>query len=283
MEDSGQIISITSDYVNNIFTTATHVYKYPLAYAVKSGVTTGTVLTKGFVPVEVVELFDFVGTKNWWDTELSIKPANVRVNIPLQLPPVLMLINTTGNLSFINSVEPVNVSSGGFITFPVNGSPADVLAFRKSISTPEMVSQLFTFIGSPELGNGSSAVINPVDFIFQSFLSKTSALLRVKFTTTDQLASFQEYLSLIKDALPPNILLIILCDLIVGGEVMNLNTEQVNDTVSTAHPSTIHSDLIQFNNTTGPGLTIKDMGFSRVIISELTSADYRNISLIVPS
>jgi hypothetical protein len=297
----GTIRSITQDNDYQIFITDTDVYRYPLAYVPKSTATIGYTINPGDVLVEAVELFDNVNENSWWLSEISIKPNTTtsildiqnwffggnelrpdsRVNLPFTLPPVLLLGSYRGGLTFNNTTELVTVDINGNVSFPVSGCPADVKAFLTQISSPNFITAIANYANAT-FDSTHPVLINPVDFIFQSFLESTTALLRIKFQTLDQIPLFYQYFNAIEETLPPNIFIMILCDIQVGGEIISVNNiNSVPDYCTTLKPGPQEIDYVKFGTAAGPGLVINDMTLSRTISAGLTSEDYRTISLTV--
>ena len=226
-----------------------------------------------------VDLFDNVNSPNWWQTKLTLCNS---APLPLQLPPTLFLGGADYCVSFANTAEPVTLNpSTGAITFPAQGSPKNVTNFLSAISTPAFLSSLEIYTGHAlDSAHSYTATINPVDFIFRSFLRTSTAMLRVKFTSTDDLANFINYFNAIRPTLPPQILLLIVCDLSLPTEVLELNTV-INDanSLQIALPYQATNDVINLNGSSG--LAINDMSSTRNLFnfSSILSGDIRNISL----
>ena len=293
------ISSITVVGSNRLITTDTGVYSYPTSYQLKSGITTGTVLKIGDVPVKAVELFDQVNDPNWWQTDLGvdistpstrtvIDPTGASSSltvqsglalVPLELPASMLLVSCKHALRFMNTAEPVTLDSNQKLVFPVHGSYTDVQTFQKSLKTAGMLALVNTQV-SPALSPSNPVnVINPVDFIFKAFLKSASALLRVKFIDTNQLGIFEEFFRVVYDMLPPNILLIVLCDLSVPGETYQMDANTLDTTLRTYYPLQKTNDVVSFNS--GSGLVITDMAMNRVILSDPIT-EIRHVSLVVP-
>jgi hypothetical protein len=300
IDEVSTIASIAIVGSNRVFTTDTGVYSYPTSYQLKSGITTGTVLQIGDVPVKAVELFDQVNKANWWQTELgvdistpnartvidptgassSLTVQSGRALVPLELPPSMLLISSDYALRFMNTAEPVSLDGDHQLVFPVHGSYYDVKRFQNSLKNNGMLALVNSQI-SPILSPSNPVnVINPVDFIFKAFLKSASALLRVKFLDINQLGIFEEFFGVIYDMLPPNVLLIVLCDVVVPGDTYQMNTNTLDNSMSTYYPLQKTNDVVSFNS--GSGLVIKDMATSRVIVADPIT-EIRQISLVVPS
>lgn len=285
---------------NRVITTDTGVYSYPTTYQLKSGITTGAVLKAGDVPVKAVELFDQVNDPNWWQNDLGvdistpttrtvIDPTGASSSLtvqsglaplPLELPPSMMLISSKGALRFQNTASLVYLDSNNQLVFPVQGRYHDVLNFQQSLKTAGMLALVNTQV-SPALSPSHPVnVINPVDLIFKAFLKSASALLRVKFLDTNQLGIFEEFFGVVSEMLPPNILLIVLCDVNMPGETYQMNTNTLDTGMHTYYPLQKTNDVVSFNS--GSGLVIKDMATNRVIVSNPIT-EIRHVSLVVPS
>ena len=230
-----------------------------------------------------VDLFDHINTPNWWTSNLTIRTSTP---LPLQLPPTMFLGGKDFAVSFANTVDLVTLNPiSGAIAFPVTGDPANVTNFLAYISTPAFLSSLEIYAGHAlDIAHSYSATINPVDFIFRSFLRASTALLRVRFTSTNQLAGFVNYFNAIRVTLPPQILLLIVCDLTLDPEVLELNSV-INDSNSLqiAFPNQQTNEVINLNGSTG--FSIKEMGSTRDLTSytSILSGDLRNISLTIAS
>jgi hypothetical protein len=265
------------------------VYHFPAGYPLKATTTIGASVKKGDVLVEALELYDNVNKPEWWQTEFSVSDNN----LPFTLPKHLLIGNYKHSLTFLNEVSPVSVDLDGNITFPVNGSIGDVKTFLNFISNADFQASVEDYLGyALDSGHSYTGMINPVDFIFKSCLKSSTALLRIKFLNMEQLSAFHDYFNAIRPTLPPHIILMVLCDIEVGNEVFELNSIlDDSGTTTGAVPLTnglqlsyalpIQSDNIDMNY--GSGLLISDMGFSRVILSNISSNDLKIISLTIPS
>jgi hypothetical protein len=295
------IQSILSDNGYNVFVTNTGAYRYPNTYTIKPGIIVSSVLNIGDVPVEVVEVYDEVNTANWWQTQLGINistpttryvidpthqsgllvPVTGLSLVPLVLPASMILVSANYSVQFNNDLEPISLDNNGFPIFPVIGNPTDVANYQASLKNTAFLNLVNTQISPPLSNSNPVNVINPVNFIFNCILKSCAALLRIKFFTTDQVAAFQQYFEAVKDMLPPNIFLIVLCDIgNVGDEIYQMNTEVIDDGMRTYQPLQKTNDLVSFNS--GSGLLIKDMSPSRVIVTNPISP-ITGVSLTIAS
>lgn len=169
-----------------------------------------------------VQLFDNVNTPGWWNSDLALFSGT---QIPLQLPQTMFYGTYKYGVQFVNSATGyVHLSSTGAITFDagmVLGCASDIALFEQSISTPAFLAVLQAYLAAnsfPVLTTSVSVHINLVNFLFQCFLKTSTALLRVKFTSADELGDFITYFNAIRCTLPPHIFLMVLCDFTVANE-----------------------------------------------------------------
>ena len=289
---TGTLQLIQTGEVYNTLITSTGVYNYPIAYELKN-LTPGQVIEAGYIPINVLEFYDSLIDPAWWVEALQVSLPNpggvptidITVNLPLVLPPTLMLVSDKENLVFINSQEPVSLDLNGILTFPVTGNAQDVAAFQTRANTIEFIMAVNEYLvahNNSSLTLGSGSLLNPVDFIFKYFLGTVSSILKITFLDINTVGSFQQSFQAIKSTLPPNTLLMVICDVRALTEIYDL-TALATDSVATLINGQQPNDDVGFNTTLAPGLSINDMGLSRVIVSNLNSEDYRNISLVKPS
>jgi hypothetical protein len=267
----------TNDHTKSIITNK-GIYTYPESVTITAA--RGDTLLKGSTPFTSSSSLDALG---WWQAEFGVDINGVK-DVPLYLPPALMLGNYKHSLVFRNEVGPVSINNDGDVTaFPVIGNNKDVTRYLASISTPAFIAAVNSYIASRSSTDApltalNPVMINPVDFIFRSFMRSTAAMLRVKFLNIKQLSDFCEYFAAIKDNLPPHILLIVLCDIMADSEVIQLNS-LLDDGVARVtfnRPMYRNDDIVGCNTGVG-GLTINSMDYARTIPdSGIISSDLGN-------
>ena len=104
---------------------------------------------------------------------------------------------------------------------------------------------------------------------------------KIYFNDTD--SDFINYFNAIKVTLPPQIILLIVCDLTLPQETLELNSVISDNSILKTGAIKPVNETINLN--TGSGFVIKDMTSSRNLTSytSILSGDLRNISLTVSS
>ena len=233
----------------------------------------------------VVEVVDNIKLKNWWNTELVAGPAQQAV--PLYLPPHIFIAGYRQTLQFNNSSEPVSFING-ILRFPVQGSPKDMRLFNDTVCTnADFLTGLNNYLKSTNgqtLFENNSQMMNPVDFVFKSFLGSATTLIRVKLSDTDQLNLFQTVLYSLRSNLPKHVMLIVLCDVTVPMDTYSFSSDSVTDTLDMAKvPLTQTPDTAYMNHkSSGAGLLIQDMLSTRTITSGWNSEDHPLLSFTLP-
>ena len=222
-----------------------------------------------------VEVVDNGLLNNWWRTEFTAGPAGSP--LPFYLPPQVFTVGYRSVLKFVNSSEPISLVNG-IINFPVQGCPEDVQLFTKTISAnPAFLAGLEKYLGYTL----TSAMINPVDFIFKSVFASSAVLIKVSCPSLTELAMFETVLHALQNNLPKYLMLIFVCEVTAANEVYQFAPSNVSDAVRhDAGPfPTPLSDHAYMNSKSGAGLLVQDMLLSRSIPDGITTLDFRNLSI----
>jgi hypothetical protein len=226
-----------------------------------------------------VDLYDNINTPSWWTNHLTLCNGT---NLPLQLPQTMFLGGKDFAVSFVNSVDMFSS-----IKDLVQGDEVNVSNFLSAIDTIGFTAALDKYLTQLNHGTPTTlpATFNPVDFVFRSCLQTCTALLRIKFTNTTDLANFVVYFNAIRVTLPPQVLLLVVCDLTVPSDTLELNSviSDSSSNLKTAFPVQKDNEIVSLNS--GSGLIIKDMQPTRGFTSytSILSGDVRNISLTIIS
>ena len=237
--------------------------------------------------------------KNWWQTDFTVSPAGTPVNLPLRLPPYMFLTGYQHALQFVNSSEPVNLVGTSYIAFPVQGSARDVQLFNNTInSDPGFFVNFNNYIvnygsgGALVYGSNTSAMINPVDFIFRSLLGSATTLVHATFDDFAELSLFGRVFAALKHSLPKHVWLLFVCEINAVSEVYPFSSDNVSDVIqpnmsgsgnNTYYPLNdegVIQEQVYMNTAGGSGLLVKDMLLRRTLPSSphITSEDLNNLS-----
>ena len=219
LEEQETVQAFFETDTDTVLITDKHVYRYPIYYTLDPSIQVSSVLSIGDVPVDAVEYYDNLTYRNWWLNKIvpkiSIETGATIKSPSMIIPSSMFLGNYKYGLIFDNAPELIVRASNGKITFPVNGDPDDVAAFQAQINEdPQAVADA---VGS--LQPGSALLINPLDFLFKSFLLSNSAMIKVNFQNQDQLIFFTQYFPVIRGCFPKHVFFTFFFDTPVAGEL----------------------------------------------------------------
>lgn len=187
-----------------------NVYKFPISHIIKSTVFKGVVLSSGDSVTEDIEYYDNVITPGWWNITNVLRPK-------LALSQYLFLGSYNNQFVVSNDIDLVTVNSLGDIVFPIEGTTEDLAQFHTHLNANKVEIKAKLGLGGP----GTSAPIQPVDFIMENFLKANTALMKFRFALSETQASFLALLPLLRANLPPYIYLIVDLDMVMPDEVYN--------------------------------------------------------------
>jgi len=257
-QETVENIIVTDDKTTIV--TNKNVYHYSSYYTLNTNVTTGAKLHAGDVPVDAVEFFDDVAFRSWWLNKLAPKISGHEIGAKspkMTFPSSMFVGDYQFGLTFNNSMEIITMANN-VITFPVEGTVHDVELFHEHINANSTVkAQVASAVGG--LTNNNFMLINPLDFIFSSFLRCNSALMKINFQTQAEISLFTEYFHIIKNCLPAHVYFIFFFDLPITVEVMTINH-------SNGPTGYIHDTFLAYGLYTGytgytgyPGITMPSL------------------------
>lgn len=181
----------------------------------------GKVLHAGDILTKDVEYYDNGSSANGWWKRTGL------IGSRLAFSKNLFLGNYANQLSFSTELELISLDSNGNVVFPVLGHPDDVKRFNQFLNNSSVrKSTLTTHFGL--VNPGDTTPFTPLDFIMDNFLKLNVAFIKVRFTSAQEMASFLQFIPLVRDNLPPYIYLIIKLDLALPADTFNsLNGELV--------------------------------------------------------
>ena len=104
------------------------------------------------------------------------------------------------------SPDIISTNPGSFVfPFPPTVAQADQDRFNAYISDPARYNTVDTLIQDSLTIAG---LLDPLDFVFKNFIKTNTAMLRIRFQTTEQAAKFSKVFHLIKSCLPPYVYVI---------------------------------------------------------------------------
>jgi hypothetical protein len=230
--------------------------------------------------------------KLWWQTDIAVSPNGTTASyLPLVLPPKMFLVGFKQALQFVNAAMPVSYINSA-IQFPVTGTPYDVSLFNTRINSTN--GQFLTALNNYIVANGgtalsvsnTTAMINPVDFIFRSMLGSTTTLIHVLFSSMAQAALFEQVFGLLRNSLPPYVWLLFIGEVNAANEVFPFSefdsyTETISPTClprpAIPLPNGLISEHAYMNTGSGSGLLIKEMLLRRALPAGATAQDINNL------
>jgi hypothetical protein len=205
VEDTWFVITDKRVYTANTFFNLSEFVYFTHNDPQQSGVRVGVKLPAGTPLFDAVRYYDNVSQPGWWRTELS----------RLVLPGSMFIGDYQGVLTFENiasfvargdsnklrfSPDIINTVPGALrFPFPPAVTLVDQAMFNNHISHADRYD---TVRGLLEASLTEADLLDPLDFAFTHFLKTNTAMLRIRFQTLAQAASFAHIFHLIKACLP---------------------------------------------------------------------------------
>jgi hypothetical protein len=200
---------IYQDGLHKYVVTDKSVYRFEVYQNVLPSVIVGSYVYAGDILIDVIQYFDVVTEPNWWKTKIA--------GDKLALSSHIFVGNYKHQLFFSTKTELANISNDGVVHFPVTGTDDDVAEFHRYINSPENVSGVKAALRLKNPGN--TAVINPVEFIFDNFIKSNTSLIKFNFNSPEELSAFFGVLPFIQEYLPPHVYLLFYINLNITAEV----------------------------------------------------------------
>jgi hypothetical protein len=216
IETTEVIESVFDDSKYHFVVTDKHVYKFDLTHNLKTNIVKGAVFQAGDTLTQDIQYFDNVITPGWWGSTNVLRPK-------LALSQHLFLGNYESQFIVSNDVDLVTVNSIGDIVFPIEGTQQDIINFHKQLNANKTEIKAILGLGGP----GTSAPIQPVNFLMENFLKTNTVLIKFRFATNKIQSGFLALLPLLRSQLPPYVYIIMDLELVLTSEVYDKLNEAV--------------------------------------------------------
>jgi len=185
-----------------------NVYRINLAQEIADFVQVNAVLQAGDILTNDVLLIDSVIDPVWWLSKIETRKlafasyvfnAEIKAQLFFENTDTFVTCDITGSAGSLKRT----------ITFPVTGRREDVDAFHAYINKENTTKDKLLYALGLLKDASSRAPVNPLNFILSNFLKNNTLLLKMSFTSEEQMLTFLEVFPTLDKYLPPHVYVLV--------------------------------------------------------------------------